>query len=171
MPGASKPSTKKRVAKSKAKKASGSKSIAPQKARKPAVLPKSEGDAGVQSFIASMEPWQAAIARRVDALVVELVPDVRKFVKWRVPMYGVKGQGLFLAFSGFNFHINFTFFRGTALNPVPPVGKQKDARMIQVRESDPFDEKQWISWIKQASSMPGWDGGSPRQNGGLALKA
>jgi hypothetical protein len=29
----------------------------------------SEGDAGVQAYIASMEPWQAAIAEHVDALV------------------------------------------------------------------------------------------------------
>lgn len=50
------------------------------KARNPRVLPKSDGDAGVQAYIASMEPWQAAIARRVDALVVEHVRslDVRE---------------------------------------------------------------------------------------------
>ena len=49
----------------------------PRKARKPASLPKSDGDAGVQAYIASMEPWQAAIAKRVDALVVKHVPGVR----------------------------------------------------------------------------------------------
>ncbi len=38
-------------------------------ARKPASLPKSDGGAGVQTYIASMEPWQAAIAKRVDVLV------------------------------------------------------------------------------------------------------
>ena len=45
----------------------------PRKARQPASLPKSDGDAGVQAYIASMEPWQAAIAKRVDALVVKKV--------------------------------------------------------------------------------------------------
>ena len=35
----------------------------PRKARKPAMLPMSDGDAGVQAYIASMEPWQAAIAK------------------------------------------------------------------------------------------------------------
>jgi hypothetical protein len=34
-----------------------------RKARKPTILPKSEGDAGVQAYIASMEPLQAAIAK------------------------------------------------------------------------------------------------------------
>ena len=65
----------------------------PRKARKPASLPKSDGDAGVQAYIASMEPWQAAIAKRVDALVVKHVPGVRKAVRWHCPFYGVEGQG------------------------------------------------------------------------------
>ena len=73
----------------------------PRKARKPASLAKSDGDAGVQAYIASMEPWQAAIAKRVDAL-------------------------------------------------------------LDVRESDKLDEKQLATWIEQAASSPGWDGGSPR---------
>jgi hypothetical protein len=57
----------------------------PRKASKPASLPKSDGDAGVQAYIASMEPWQAAIAKRVDALVVKHVPGVRKAVRWHCP--------------------------------------------------------------------------------------
>jgi hypothetical protein len=57
----------------------------PRKASKPASLPKSDGDAGVQAYIASMEPWQAAIAKRVDALVVQHVPGVRKAVRWHCP--------------------------------------------------------------------------------------
>jgi hypothetical protein len=133
----------------------------PRKARKPAMLPMSDGDAGVQAYIASMEPWQAAIAKRVDALVVKHVPSVRKAVKWHSPMYGVEGQGFFLAFAAFHYHVNFTFFRGTSLKPVPPSGKQKDARHLHVRESDKLDEKQMATWIKQASSIPGWVPGQP----------
>src|SRR5262245_59784025 len=82
----------------------------PRKARKPAYLPKSDGDAGVQAYIASMEPWQAAIARRVDALVVKHVPGVLKAVRWHCPFYGVEGQGWFLAFAAFQYHIKFSFF-------------------------------------------------------------
>src|SRR5205809_2477748 len=75
----------------------------PRKARKPATLPKSDGDAGVQAYIASMEPWQAAIAKRIDALVVKHVPGVRKAVRWHCPFYGVEGQGCFLAFAAFQY--------------------------------------------------------------------
>ena len=135
------------------------------KARKPASLPRSDGDAGVQAYIASMEPWQAAIARRVDALVVQHVPRVRKAVRWHCPFYGVEGQGWFLAFSGFQRHVKFSFFKGTSLEPVPPVGRSKHARSLDVRESDQLDVTQLASWIRQAASIPGWDGGSTRYGG------
>lgn len=133
----------------------------PRKARKPASLPKSDGDAGVQAYIASMEPWQAAFATRIDALVVKQVPGVRKAVRWHCPFYGVEGQGWFLAFSAFQHHVKFSFFKGTSLKPVPPVGQYKDVRSLDVRESDKLEEKQLATWIEQASSIPGWDGGSP----------
>jgi hypothetical protein len=139
-----------------------------QKARKPASLPKSDGDAGVQAYIASMEPWQAAIARRVDALIVRRVPRVRKAVRWRCPFYGVEGQGWFFAFAAFQYYVRFTFFLGTSLEPVPPAGTDKNGRSLNVRESDELDEKQLAAWIDQAASIPGWDGGSPR-NGGIPL--
>jgi hypothetical protein len=131
------------------------------KARKPAVLPKSDGDAGVQAYIASLEPWQAAIAQRVDALVVKHVPGVRKAVRWHCPFYGVEGQGWFLAFAAFQRHVKFSFFKGASLEPVPPVAGSKSVRSLDVREPDTLDETQLASWIKQAAALPGWDGGSP----------
>jgi hypothetical protein len=136
-----------------------------RKARKPASLPKSEGGAGVQAYIASMEPWQAAVARRVDALVVKHVPGIRKAVRWHCPFYGVEGQGWFLAFAAFQHHVKFSFFMGTSLEPVPPIGQGKTVRSLDVRASAKIDEKQLATWIKQAASIPGWDGGSPRYGG------
>ena len=146
-----------------------SRSGLPRKARKPALLPKSDGDAGVQAYIASMELWQAVIAKRVDALVVKHVPSVRKAVRWHCPFYGVEGQGWFLAFAAFQHHIKFSFFKGASLKPVPPIGRYRDVRSLDVRQSDRLDERQLASWIKQAASIPGWDGGSPRLNGGVPL--
>ena len=103
------------------------------KARKPAVLPKSDGPAGVRAYIASMEPWQARVARRGDALVVKHVPGVRKAIKWHCPFYGIEGQGWFLAFNAFRSHVKFTFFKSSALEPVPPSGRQRDARARRAR--------------------------------------
>ena len=128
----------------------------PRNARKPASLPKSDGNAGVRDYIASLEPWQATIAKRVDALVVRQVPGVRKAMRWRCPFYGVEGQGWFLAFAAFQYHIKFTFFKGTSLKPVPPVGQIKEVRSLDVREADSLNERQLASWIRQAAAIPGW---------------
>jgi hypothetical protein len=117
------------------------------------MLPKSDGPKGVKEYIASMEPWQAKLARRVDALVVKQVPGVKKAMRWHCPFYGVEGQGWFLAFAAFQRHVKFTFFQGSK-----PTSHD-------VREDDTFDEKQFASWIKQATSQPGWDGGSKRYGG------
>jgi len=132
------------------------------KARKPAVLPKSDGDVGVQAYIASMEPWQAALARRVDALVVKHVPGVRKAIRWHCPFYGVEGQGWFLAFAAFQRHVKFSFFKGSLLQPIPPIGQFKEVRSLDVRELDELDEKQLAAWIRQAAAIPGWGGESTR---------
>lgn len=137
----------------------------PLKARKPASLPKSDGDAGVQAYIASLEPWQAAIAARVDALIVKQLPAVRKAIRWHCPFYGVEGQGWFLGVAAFQYHLKFTFFRGAALEPAPPVGKVKEARSLDLRQADTLDEKLFARWIVQAAAMPGWDGGSAKSGG------
>lgn len=131
-------------------------------ARRPASLPKSDGDAGVQAHIASMEPWQAAIAQRVDALIVKHVPGVRKAMRWHCPFYGVEGQGWFLAFNAFQRYVKLAFFKGTSLQPVPPIATPDDTRYVHVDQSDALDEKQLAAWVKQAAAIQGWDGGSNR---------
>ena len=143
-------------------------SNASPKARKPASLPKSDGDAGVQAYIDSLEPWQGEIARRVDALVVKHVPKVGKAMRWHCPFYGVDGQGWFLAFAAFQYHLKFSFFKGTSLDPMPPIGGHRDVRSLDVRETDRLDEKLLARWIRRAAAIPGWDGGSSRR-GGSAL--
>ena len=89
------------------------------------------------------------------------VPGVRKAVRWHCPFYGVEGHGWFLAFAAFQHHVKFTFFKGATLDPVPPVGQAREARSLDVRESDALDEGQLVGWIEQAASMPGWDPSSP----------
>ena len=60
-------------------------------------IAKADGDAPVQAYIAAMPGWKRDVGRRLDALIVRTVPGVRKAVKWNSPLYGVEGQGWFLA--------------------------------------------------------------------------
>ena len=115
-----------------------------------------------------MPDWKRDIGRRLDGLIGRTVPGVRKMVRWNSPFYGAPGQGWFLSYHVFDRYVKVTFLRGTLLDPVPPGGKQKDARWVDIHEDD-LDEARLVGWIKQAAAMPGWDGGSPKLNGGIPL--
>ena len=129
-------------------------------------IAKGDGDAPVQAYIAAMPGWKRDVGRRLDALIVRTVPGVRKAVKWNSPFYGVEGQGWFLGVHCFTKYIKVAFFRGASLHPVPPgESKQKEVRYLDIHGDDQLDEAQVASWIRQAASIPGWAGGSPRQGG------
>ena len=121
-------------------------------------IAKADGDAPVQAYIAAMPGWKRDLGKRLDALIVRTVPNVRKAVKWNSPFYGVEGQGWFLSFHVFTRYVKVTFFRGTSLRPVPPGGteKSKDSRWIDIHEGDKLDEAQMATWVKQAAALPGW---------------
>ena len=121
-------------------------------------IAKADGDAPVQAYIAAMPGWKRDLGKRLDALIVRNVPNVRKAVKWNSPFYGIEGQGWFLSFHVFTRYVKVTFFRGTSLRPVPPGGtvRSKDARWIDIHEGDDLDEAQMATWVKQAAALPGW---------------
>ena len=123
-------------------------------------IAKAEGNAPVQAYIAGMPGWKRAIGKRLDSLIERNVPRVRKAVKWNSPFYGIEGQGWFLAFHTFTNYVKVTFFKGTSLRPVPPGGKSKEARWIDIHQDD-LDEGQISSWVKQAAALPGWMAGQP----------
>jgi hypothetical protein len=168
------PTHKARPAHSGAPAATASRPTKPS-ARKPALLAggnpqiaKADGDAPVRAYIAATPGWKRDVGRRLDALIGRVVPGVRKAVRWNSPFYGIEGRGWFMGFHVFTRYVKVTFFRGTLLRPVPPGGTGKDARWIDIHEDD-LDETRMAAWVKQAASIPGWDGGSPRRYGGVPL--
>jgi hypothetical protein len=119
-------------------------------------IPKGDGDAPVQAYIAAMPGWKREAGRRLDALIVRTVPHVRKAVRWNSPFYGVEGRGWFLAFHCFTNYIKVTFLNGTSLRPLPPVeSKHPRTRYFHIHEGEPFDEKLVESWISQAAALRG----------------
>jgi len=116
---------------------------------------RADGDAPVQAYIKAMPGWRRDVGRRLDALIVLNVPNVRKAVKWNSPFYGIEGQGWFVSFHTFTNYVKVTFFQGVSLRPVPPGGTGKDGRWINVHEHD-LDEPQLATWVKQAAAQPGW---------------
>lgn len=119
-------------------------------------IAKGYGDEPVQTYIAAMPGWKSAVGRRLDEIIVQTVPDVKKAVKWNSPLYGVQEGTWFLGIHVFAKYIKVAFFRGKSLTPLPPdESKQKEVRYLNIHEDDQLDESQFAAWVKQASELPG----------------
>ena len=119
-------------------------------------IPKGDGDGPVQAYIAAMPGWKREVGRYLDALIERSVPHVRKAVRWNSPFYGIEGQGWFLSFHCFTRYIKVTFLNGGSLRPVPPVtSKYEHVRYFHIHEGDEPDEGLLVSWLEQASGLPG----------------
>jgi hypothetical protein len=118
-------------------------------------IAKGYGDAPVQAYIAAMPGWKREVGQRIDALITRAIPKVSKAVKYNSPLYGFEGRGWFLSLHCFAKYIKVAFFRGVSLKPLPPgESRQKEVRYLDIHEG-PLDEKQFVSWVKQASKLPG----------------
>jgi hypothetical protein len=120
-------------------------------------IPKGEGDAPVQAYIAAMPGWKRELGARLDAVIVKTVPQVRKAVKWNSPFYGAadKALGWFLSIHCYNKYVKVTFFRGGSLRPPPPgASKHPEVRHYDIHEGA-FDEGQFADWVAQAAGLPG----------------
>ncbi len=119
-------------------------------------IPKGEGNGPVRDYIAAMPDWKQAVGQRLDELIVDTAPEVRKAVKWNQPFYGAGDEGWFLAFRCYTRYVQVQFFRGTSLDPVPPkASKHAEVRYLDIHEDDDLDEALLRSWIEQAARLPG----------------
>lgn len=119
-------------------------------------IAKGFGDEPVAAYIAAVPGWKQAICREVDALVVKAVPGVKKAVKWNTPLYGLDGETWFLSMHCFKTYVRLTFFKGTELKPMPSKeSKVAGVRYYDVTEEAGIDEKQFVTWVKQAVLLPG----------------
>lgn len=118
-------------------------------------IAKGYGNAPVQAYIAAIPGWKRNIGRRIDAIITRMVPGVKKAVKWNSPFYGLEEGIWFASFHCFTNYVKVTFFRGTALSPVPPgKSKHEEVRYYDIHEGE-FDEAQFEDWIRQAIKLPG----------------
>ncbi len=120
-------------------------------------MAKADGDAPVQAYIDALTGWKQTVVRQLDTLITQTTPGVSKAVRWNSPMYGMPGQGWFVSIHVFTRYVKITFFKGTALQPVPPGGAAKEARWLDIAETGlgPH-EAQLTAWLDQAAAMPGW---------------
>ena len=119
-------------------------------------IAKGDGDAPVEAYIAAMPGWKSDAGRRLDALIMRNAPGARKAVRWNSPFYGIEGRGWFVSYHCFAKYIKVTFFRGSSLRPVPPVGSKQDGiRYYHIYEDGIVDEDVVAEWVRQAAGMEG----------------
>ena len=122
-------------------------------------IPKGDGDAPVQAYIAAMPAWKSPAWARLDRLIERAVPGVRKAVKWNSPLYAAPDAApdhWFLSIHCFDQYIKIAFFDGKRLDPVPPVAsKRGNTRYFHIHEADVVDEARFAAWVEQASALPG----------------
>lgn len=118
-------------------------------------IPKGYGNGPVRAYIAAMPGWKSELGQRIDTIIEEVVPGVRKAVKWNSPFYGIEDHLWFLSLHCFTKYVKVTFFRGTSLEPTPPGrSKHPEVRYYDIHEGQ-FDEAQFTDWVKQAVALPG----------------
>jgi hypothetical protein len=119
-------------------------------------IPKGDGDAPVQAYLAALPGWKSEIGRQLDDLIVRTIPGVIKAVRWNTPFYGLPGQGWFVSFHAMTKYLKVTFFQGTSLNPLPPVSsKVPNVRYTHLNEGEELNPELLACWIAQAAALPG----------------
>ena len=114
-------------------------------------IAKGDGEAPVQAYLAAMPDWKGDIGRHLDKLIAEVVPDVRKAVRWNSPFYGIEGNGWFLSMHCFTKYVKVTWLNGSHLKPLPPQkSKDEKVRYLNVNDGDQIDDDQLREWIRQA---------------------
>ena len=121
-------------------------------------IAKGDGAAPVQAYLEAIPGWKQAVAREVDQLIGELVPDVQRAVRWNSPFYGREGHGWIVAMHVFTKYVKVTFFNGQGLRPLPPGGTERsgNARWLDLREGMSVATSPLAGWIQQAARLPGW---------------
>lgn len=119
-------------------------------------IPKGDGDAVVQSYIAAMPGWKHDVGRRLDEMITCELPGVCKAVRWNSPFYGVEGRGWFLAMHCMTRYVKVTWLLGASLEPRPPVAsKLPGVRYVHLGEGGELDEAQIVAWVRQSAALPG----------------
>jgi len=125
-----------------------------------------DGDEPVFAYIASLPQPQRGIAERIDALAAKALPDLQRAVKWGMAYYGVGGGWCFSS-GAFVGHVKLMFIRGTEIEPEPPVmpiGMGKSTRGVELASVEDLDERQAVSWMRQAAAIPFFGGRKNKSN-------
>jgi hypothetical protein len=121
--------------------------------------PQKLDDAGVQP---TSPAWSRGRPPSPSAstLVVKHVSGVRKTVRWHCPFYGMEGQAGSSPSVASSTTLSSASSREPRSSRFRPSANSRTCAPWMCASRNKVDAKQLATWIKQAASIPGWDGGS-----------
>src|ERR1051326_7113933 len=137
-------------------KAAQNKSSSSGTLRRTSSIASAGGRKAVEAWVNNVKPELQSIARKIDKLILDAMPDAVCVVKWNVPFYGLRGQGWIVAINSFKAHVKLLFFGAADLKPKPPAGKTHNAIDFHSHEELDHHLKQVKAWLQQARELPGW---------------
>ncbi len=107
----------------------------------------------VDRYIESLPPWQAEIANKLRAIILEAVPEAKEVIKWAQPVYE-KG-GMFAYFKAFKNTVNFGLRWGTDLNDPSGLleGEGEKMRHIKLSSLDQIQEELFKDLARQSAHL------------------
>jgi hypothetical protein len=151
------------------------KALAMKKTSRASSAKHDDGAAGVRAWIAAVKAEHRPVAKRVDTLIAEQVPGMRRAIKWRkpsqplgVPFYGLPDRGWIVALWSFKDRVTVGFFAGSLLDQQAGLTKLAGpwnkgavkARRLDIPTGSELDEALLRSLLSQARQLPGWGKGS-----------
>ena len=104
-------------------------------------IPKGDGDAPVQAYIAAMPEWKRDVGRRLDALIEGRRARRTEGRPVELALLRRRGPGWFISYHCFDKYVKVAFLYGKQLDPMPPVdSKDPDARYYHIFEDANIDE-------------------------------
>ena len=107
----------------------------------------------VDTYIASLESWQAETVSAVREIILKAAPDAKESIKWAQPVYEVNGP--FCYIKAFKKSVNFGFWRGIDLDDPNGLlqGTGDKMRHVKLSGVDEVDSEPFSQYVLQAVEL------------------
>lgn len=130
------------------------KSRKPNANRRPPVP--TESHAEIEDWSRRVMPDLQPLVRRLDGLIVEILPGLQYAVKWKRAYYGLGTLGWIIEMAAYDVSVNLVFFGGAEFDPAPPLGTTGRTRYVKVKTLEEAEAPELRMWIEQAGRRQGW---------------
>lgn len=110
-----------------------------------------------KDYIEQQASDKRALLEKLNALVIETLPDATAVIKWGIPVYARGGKNV-CALAAFKEHVGLNFFAPPDVLEDPKnklEGGGKTSRMLKVRSAKDIDRTAIKRWLKATARASG----------------